>query len=953
MVSVGLVVLAEIGGPAVAQETPEKPMLVLDPGGHTAIVAQVAFTPDGRHLVSFSHDKTIRIWDVFTGEPLRVLRPPIGPARQGMLYAGAVSPDGRLLAVAGLVVPSRTESNIELISLDAERMERVLTGHSDAIFALDFSRDGRLLASGGTDRTARIWDTQTGVCRHELLGHGSAIADVAFSPDGQSLATACRDGTARIWSVANGQTTAVLAGHRDDIGSIAWSPDGRTVATGSDDGSIRLWAADGTLRTSHPRRGGEVVSLAFSADGQRLLYVLSADAERCGGYVLDLASGQVRASFVGYDTSAYAGALSPDGTLAATTGGSTNEISLWTTDAGTLVHRLSGGARSVVSCGWSPDGTTIAWGSALRPTSYNDYGPLERAFQLAELEPIPLPAGPLRRAQAAGDQAFLEKTGDYGIQFRAATQGPTPLALGPRERVHCGTLIPGDRAVVGTSQGLWVFDTRSGRKTGDLRGHAGPVYAVAPSPDDRYLLSASTDQTLRIWDPLRGQLLSLFFVGSEWVAWTPKGYYACSAGGERLMGWQINHGWDQMASYYPAVRFRKSLYRPDVIKLLLETGNPNEALRVANLESGRTGEATSVAEVLPPMVVITSPVGPKIEVSQATIEVRATATPRGEEGIQAMRLLLNGRPYLGRQGQRGIVRDRTQAAEPVEQSWTVQLAPGVHQIAVKAETAASSALSQPVEVSFAADQVERPALYVLTVGLSDHQSPRQRLQFGAKDARTLAEVFRNTSPPVFRDVQVQVLADQEATRRGILKGLNWLNEQMTSRDVAVFSFSGHGVRDRQGVFFLFPYDGEPKEVSVTGVSEEEIKRYCQTTPGRLLLLLDACHSGAIGGDFRPGEVAMADDLVRDLLTEDFGVIVMCSSMGREVSLENSEWGHGAFTLALAEGLRGGADYNKDNTVHLNEIDLYVADRVDKLTGGRQHPVTQKPTTIRSFPLAKP
>jgi len=950
----GLAVLAWVGATAPAQETSSKPMLVLDPGGHSAIVAQVAFTPDGGHLVSFSHDKTIRIWDVFTGEALRVLRPPIGPGRQGMLYAGALSPDGQRVAAGGLVVPKGAQSNIYVISLASGQIERVLVGHTSAVFALAFSPDGSLLASGGgTDKTARIWDVQTGECRHVLLGHQEVVADVAFSPDGQSLATACRDGSARIWSVATGQTTAVLAGHRDDVASVAWSPDGRTVATGSDDGSIRLWSPEGTFQTSHAQRGGKVVSLAFSADGRRLLYTISADPQRCGGYVLDLATGQVRASFTGYDTAAYDSAFSPDGTLAATTGGSANEISVWTTDAGTLVHRLAGGGRTMVSCGWTPDGKTIAWGNKLQPTSYNNYGPLERAFHVAQLEPIPLPSGSFYRAQPARDWGYLERAGDYRILFKRPGQADVALRLGQRERVLCSTLLAGQRAAVGSTRSLFFFNPQSGKQIGEFRGHAGPVSAVAPSPDDRYLLSASADQTLRIWDQRRwAPLLSLFFVGSEWVGWTPEGYYACSAGGERLMGWQINHGWDRMASYYPAVRFRKSLYRPDVIKMLLETGSTQEALAAANRQSGRTGEATSVAEVLPPTVVITSPAGPKVEVGQATIEVRATATPRGGEGILAMRLLLNGRPYLGRQGQRSIVRDRTRA-EPVEQSWTVQLAPGVHQIAVKGETAASSAISQPVEVSFAADQVERPALYVLTVGLSEHQSARQRLQFGAKDARTLAEVFRNTSPPVFRDVQVQVLADQEATRRGILKGLNWLNEQMTSRDVAVFSFSGHGVRDRQGVFFLFPFDGEPKEVSISGVSEEEIKRYCQTTPGRLLLLLDACHSGAIGGDFRPGEVGMADDLVRDLLTEDFGVIVMCSSMGREVSLENSQWGHGAFTLALAEGLRGGADYNKDSTIHLNEIDLYVADRVDKLTGGRQHPVTQKPTTIRSFPLAKP
>jgi len=98
---------------------------------------------------------------------------------------------------------------------------------------------------------------------------------------------------------------------------------------------------------------------------------------------------------------------------------------------------------------------------------------------------------------------------------------------------------------------------------------------------------------------------------------------------------------------------------------------------------------------------------------------------------------------------------------------------------------------------------------------------------------------------------------------------------------------------------------------------------------------------------------LTDDLIRDLLTDDYGVIVMCSSMGREESQERDSWGHGAFTKALIEGLQGSADYDRDGTVYLNELDLYVTERVKALTGGKQHPVTQKPTTIRSFPLAKP
>ena len=94
-------------------------------------------------------------------------------------------------------------------------------------------------------------------------------------------------------------------------------------------------------------------------------------------------------------------------------------------------------------------------------------------------------------------------------------------------------------------------------------------------------------------------------------------------------------------------------------------------------------------------------------------------------------------------------------------------------------------------------------------------------------------------------------------------------------------------------------------------------------------------------------------MVRDLATDDYGVVVMCSSMGREFSLESAEVGQGYFTKALIEGLSGRADGNADGVVYLTELDAYVTDRVKALSKGLQHPVTAKPASIRSFPLTRP
>src|SRR5262249_25534976 len=155
---------------------------------------------------------------------------------------------------------------------------------------------------------------------------------------------------------------------------------------------------------------------------------------------------------------------------------------------------------------------------------------------------------------------------------------------------------------------IFLFDPESGKKLRKFLGHAGEIWALAPSPSGRYLLSASNDHTLRIWQPDQEEpFLSLFFAGNEWIAWTPRGYYAASPGGEKLMGWHINNGLDKMALFWPAAFFHSSFYRPDVLKRIFVTGNLDKALEQADKERARPAPRFEPEQVLPPQVAITAP----------------------------------------------------------------------------------------------------------------------------------------------------------------------------------------------------------------------------------------------------------------------------------------------------------------------------------------------------------
>jgi WD40 repeat protein len=345
---------------ALAGAEPERPILVLDAGGHTARVMDVLFTRDGRELVTVSEDKTIRVWDVKSGEPLPVLRPPIGRGPEGKLYAAALSPDGRTLAVGGYGNPMNKFGEIDLISLVTGRIERVLQGHTDVIDALAFAPDGRRLASGSADWTARIWDVGSGRCEQVLRGHTAPVFGVAFSPDGRRLATASWDRTGRIWSVETGQSEAVLRGHAKEVHCVAWRPDGQVVATGGSDRSIRLWGPDGRSFQGFDGLDNEIISLTFTTDSRGLLFTWGGVSTSSNGAVLmDLSTGKERVRFARHTNTVMCGALSPDGTLAATAD-FVGEVHLWKTADATPVHRLASRGRVAWSAAWSPDGKTIA-----------------------------------------------------------------------------------------------------------------------------------------------------------------------------------------------------------------------------------------------------------------------------------------------------------------------------------------------------------------------------------------------------------------------------------------------------------------------------------------------------------------------------------------------------------------------------------------------------------------
>ena len=228
--------------------------------------------------------------------------------------------------------------------------------HGGAVLSTAFSSDGRLFATGGADRTPRIWQIQPRRLLLSLPGHTGSAAAVAFSPNGQTLVSGSHDGSARIWNVQTGALVRELLGHTDRLYAAAFSPDGQTLATGSADRTIRLWrTSDGKLLKTMTAHAGSVLAVAYAPDGQTLA---SGSADRT--LKLWRANGQLIYSQKRHGRAVRSAAFSPDG-LTIATGSSDETIRFWNAADGRHLLTVGGGGTGLVhSTAFSPDGQTLA-----------------------------------------------------------------------------------------------------------------------------------------------------------------------------------------------------------------------------------------------------------------------------------------------------------------------------------------------------------------------------------------------------------------------------------------------------------------------------------------------------------------------------------------------------------------------------------------------------------------
>jgi WD40 repeat protein len=937
------VVLALVAATAGAQ-TPlplPEPVLRIDPAMHTSTIPKIGADANCTLLATASFDKTVRLWRLPDGAPLRTLRIPIGPGHEGKSYAIAVAPDASWVAAGGRdAAHSRLGGDfIYVFQVATGAVSARLGPLEGAIVNLAASHDGRFLAATlHRGHGLRVWErvgqdsADWRLVAADKNYSGQAAYGVAFDRAGV-LYTAADDGRLRRYRSGYGAPPTSTATREGKLPySIAVHPSGNHLAVGFlDSRAVEVYNAATLAWQFAPEAvsNGYLSAVAWSADGNRLY--AAGDFTRSDQRPLIVwergGAGTFREVPGPQDTVAH---MVPCG----------DGVAFGSQDP----------AFGVIA----PDGTRRVWREPVQadfrgPEGISIAGDARRIrFGLDQSGKSPvlfdLLAEYLQDASdALGDLAGSDTTSLPITDWRNNRNprlGSKPLTLSPSEEARSLAIEPSkQRFVLGADWSLRCYD-REGKELWHKQS-PGVVWQVTIARASELVVAAYGDGTIR-WHRLSDgeELLALFVHAKDrrWVAWTPKGYYVASPGAETLIGWHVNRGWNETADFYSVDRFRDQFNRPDIVRLVLSALDEGKAIEEANRRANVRGATEDIRAIAPPVVVVEKP---RDEATFSTPEVTFEYYARSPTGkritdidVRVNNLSLGARaPLFPRPSDTGPIR------------LTLTLPP--EDVVVTLVAREGNRASEPVSVRLRWDgarpgQALLPRMRALFVGVNAYTSrDLTTLQFAAKDAQELGTFFKGQEGKTYSKVDARVLAD--AKRADVLKGLEWLEKGSADEDINLLFLAGHGMTDDQQHFYFMAADSEPNEARATGVSRDEILRTIRYRKGAMVVMLDTCYSGASADPVRPDASRVdMNRLVNELGDKTLGVFLYASALGRQFSYEHASWGHGAFTKAMIEGLAGAADREKLGYVETDELAVYVRRRVMLLTRQRQQPVRMKP-----------
>jgi WD40 repeat protein len=942
-------------------------------------LGRTILSPDGRIAATVRRlDTEIGIWDVEKGSLTRRISIQSSPFTN-IAFSG----NGRFL------VSTSPSGVLSVLDAGTGVALRTLKGHAAVVTNLCTCGRGTRIVSSGMDKTVRVWDVETGTSLAEFPP-GQTVLKAVCTADGRKVATFLGDSnrnTVKVWDTESGREVKTIVSKRP-VGALAFSSDANELAIGQFDGEIDIFPIGGS--GAERRLGSRLLLddplMTINSDGNIRL------TERTSRRSVLWDFHQGRPMF-----RKTQGIASPDARWwveeRRSDSRTTTTFTLWnadttreertlgpfevepgaldlfafSNDSGRLAVSVAGPKVRIISI---PDGKELRELEVPEtPSNYAPsttrreprfvkkilrFSPDNRFLVHANLytlsssnillwdlkkasAPLSLTVTPLLRdVSFSPDSLTLAIAGNGALLWRPTWEKETQIAvrLGPPSANLVSFTTDGSRVVIGTPGDLSLWDISSGRNVALLRGADRNLSTVLSSPDGKWLFSAGK-AGIQVWDLVRSEpVCTLVIAGDsdDWLAVTRNGLFDGSEGGmQKLVTWRIRN------RVYPADRFFADFYTPGLIGRLLGGERPDPSVDLASLK-------------LPPDVRIVAPVG-NSNIAQSRTIVTVDVSDQGG-GLQEVRLFQNGK-LVGRQ-------------DPYDQRtyrFEVDLVPGENSLKAVAVSKDSFESNQDsIRVLHPVPDPGKPALHILAVGINQYEDRSLDLGFARADAEAIARFFEERGKPLFGELRATRLVDKQATRAGILTAFERVAAAARPEDVVVVYFAGHGVGIGQQFYFL-PHDmrkglDDEEMIRKYGIAAPAIGEALRRIPAlKQVLILDTCQAEtALPILAKAIRIRDSGEKAAKMLARSAGVYLIAAATKRQYAIEVPELGHGVLAYAVLSALgekRPSSVATKDGLITMFGLLQFVNDQVPELTekyhgGLKQYPVVF--STGMDFPL---
>jgi WD40 repeat protein len=896
--------------------------------GHGLLVTSVVFSPDSKLLASGGWDKTIKLWDSDTGKELKTIS-------KELFHINSVvfSPNGRILASAIDNDLDEKSKSIKLWDISTGNELKTIL-YSKSVQSIVFSPDGNLIASCAEgfekDNSIRLWNVSSGNEVMNFHGVASNINEVISSSDGKTFVSGGADKLVKIWNAVSNEQLRVLKGHTEPISSLAFSNDGKILASGSYDSTIRLWDwKTGELLQNLNESEGDVWSIDFSPNDEILISYIFINSHIYKVKIWNWKTKQVLRTFQG---PLWKFAFSPNGKTIAS-GNDKNNIAIWDIYSGNKpLTILSNHADLIDSVTFSPNGDFLASVS------------LDKTIKLWDW-----------------------KKGRLLYTFKEHTENIIGVAYSEDGKMLASVSLDGTVKVWNVFTGLKISQSNYDSQTPDKN-----ILVAFPNIFSIYRMSSNSDFQIKKGENGEINIITLktgksiaslvALNESSWVITTPDGRFDTN----KLENPQGLHWIMPDAPFTPLSFevFMRDYYEPNLLPRLLRCTEENncetEFKPVRNLtELNRTQPNVKIAEIkaadAPDVVRVT------VEAEETVSEYQRDKQNKPlRSGVQDLRLFRDGQLVgYAPDGEGAVGLDKNgkftktfnvrlpKNRDATEFNFTAY---AFNSDRVKSETA-SRVYTLPQKLTKALGSA-----YIVTIGVNANENRDYDLRYAANDARRLQEELAKRLPKDKYQQIVQIplvsdydnagkLSENNATKAKIKAVLDKLAGKMVSNnalrgvpnvellrkvlpeDLVLIAFSGHGYANREGIFYLVPYDigasasGGLGSVLTKSISSDELSLWLRDVDaGEMMMIVDACHSAAAvqGKDFKPGPMGS-----RGLgqLSYDKGMRILTATQADNVALELGNLQHGLLTYSLVKnGIELGlADYQpKDSKLFSNE-----------------------------------